>query len=85
MLHLDKSASAWVIRFYVRTGAKACPTGRCFAGGCPVFADRNGVASRITVRNPAHGQFKATARLAGASGIIGPKPSEKGSDLLSKE
>jgi hypothetical protein len=58
---------------------------KVFCRGCPVFADRNGVASRITVRNPAHGQFKATARLAGASGIIGPKPSEKGSDLLSKE
>jgi len=33
----------------------------------------------------ADGQFNAIARLASASGIIGPKPSEKGLDLLSKE
>ena len=73
------------VDFIGRIGAEACPTGRCFCRGRPVFADRNGVVSRITVRNPAHGQFKAIARLAGASGIIGPKPSEKGFDLLSKE
>src|SRR3989442_10630420 len=95
-LYIRNPASSLVALPGVRAGPRPClcycedrrdclSNRKVFRRGRPVFADRNGVVSRITVRKPAHGQFNAIARLASATGIIGPKPSEKGLDLLSKE